>query len=272
MYRINKQLLPLLLILSLLFSNIRQGFCQTKKDTDSVLSVLATMPPEQLEAMLRMAINAMPPEKKGEIEESLNAMKSKTPEVKTVNFKDRTVSFVPLAHVSTPEFYQGVKRIVQEYKAQGYTVYYEQVRKDTTKKVNSPVDTSRLKLRKMMGVDPTRQTYVIMKKFFPDVVTQPEYKDLGITGTDINADVTIDQLIDSYETKYGKIALTTCDFNTDFETVLYPCDKLNNDINPIILDERNLYVVNLIKSSSDKKVLVLYGARHIKGMMELIGQ
>lgn len=276
MNRIYTLLSKLLLIGSFLLVGMSHSSAQIN---DSALALLKNMSPEQFESVLKMAVNLMPPDKRAEIEESLKAMKSKTPEIKTVKLKNKTVAFVPIAHVSTPEFYAGVKHIVEEYKANGYTVYYEQIKGGKPQtgtmsregRTDTPlVDTLRLKLRKIMGLEPTRQTYAILKRFFPDVVTQPEYKDLGITETDLNADVYIGQLIAAYEQKYGPIELASCDYTTGFDTFLYPCEKLNNDLNAIILDYRNEYVANLIKSAKDKKILVLYGARHIDGMMKLI--
>ena len=268
----SKKLLPLLLIFLVPFTNIRKGFSQTI--TRVVEHQSGTMSPEQAKSMLKMAINALPPDKRGEIEEIINTIETKAPPVvKTVGLKDKTVSFVPMMHVGMPEFYHGVKDIVEEYKAKGYTVYYEMIKVDTLTKAKSDVAISLKKVRKMLGIYATPKIYyTMMKPFFPGVVSQPEYKDLGITDTDINADIYMDQLIDGYEKKYGKIELTECDLNTSTDTFPYPCGKLNNDLNPFILDMRNQYVADLIKSSGDKKILVLYGALHIKGMMEMIGQ
>ncbi|RQO32497.1 hypothetical protein DBR32_02530 [Taibaiella sp. KBW10] len=269
MYRIKPLAFIILCIGNFLFAGRATSFAQSREQ-DSALSILSKMSPEQVETMFKMAINSLPPEKKSEIEESLTAMKSKTPEIKTVTLKNKTVAFVPLAHVSTPEFYSEVKNIVNKYKSQGYTVYYEQLQGSAHAKDTNAVDTLRLKLRKMIGIEPTRQTYAILKKFFPDVITQPEYKDLGITKSDLNADLRIGQLIAEYERRYGQIKLTPCDFEAGFDNLMYPCDKLNNDITPVIVDYRNEHVARLIKASSDKKILVLYGAKHINGMMQLI--
>ena len=237
--------------------------------TDSATALLNSMTPEQAEMLLQSVIKQFPPEQKSKIEETLRIIHLKEPEVKTLTLPGKKVSFVPLAHACTPEFYEAGKNIVSEHKASGYRVYYEELKKAQTQTPDG-VDSFHLKLRKVVGVSPNRQTYKILQKFFPNLVAQPAYKSLGVTESDLNADISVRQMIDKYEAMYGKVNLTGCDFDTRLGTLVYPCDKLKNDLTPIVVNFRNEHVAGLIRSSEDEKILVLYGARHIDGIMELL--
>lgn len=267
MTKIQNLSLRIFIIFSLLFSVGIKSFSQSAQNMDSAFAAISVLPPEQIEILLKMAISSLPSDKRSDIEDALNAMELKSPEIKTLTLKNKTIAFTPIAHASTPEFYQSLKNIVDSFKGKGYIVYYEQVKKALQA---DSIDTVSLKFRKMMGIEPTRQTYSILKKFFPDVISQPVYEDLGVTKSDINADVTLKSLVEQYEKLYGNITLNQCDFDTKPGTTMYNCGKLFNDLTPVILDYRNQNVANLIKASNDKKILVIYGARHVPGIMKLL--
>lgn len=243
---------------------------QTQSEADAALTAIKSMSPAQVEMMLKMAMNTMPADKRGDMEDALKLMKASKPATQTIKWKKKTIVFVPIAHASTPEFYASVKSIVGDYKAKGYTVFFEQLKRSETAKPRPVPDTVSLKLRKLVGLEPSRQTYAVLKNFFPDIIPQPEYEALGVTKSDLNADVTVEQLVRRYESLYGTINLTACDFDVNKTSLLYDCDKLNNDIEPVILDYRNENVAGLLKSSKTDKILVIYGAKHIPGIIKLL--
>jgi hypothetical protein len=266
MYIAKKVIEKVILIFILCVSNSLGGFSQNV-EMDSLQSMLRKLPPEQVDLLLNTALNGLPPEKRAEMEETILSIKSTTPEVRSIKLRKKTVAFVPLTHVSTPKFYEGVKRIVNEYKNKGYVVFFEELKEE---KDPHAQDTLQRKLRKIVGFEPNRETYSFIKTFFPEAIPQPKYQELGITAFDVNADISVRQFVEQYEKMYEPVHLSNCDFETPLGSLLYPCEKLDNDLNPIVMDYRNEDVSGLIKSSRNKKILVLYGAWHIDGIMELI--
>lgn len=116
----------------------------------------------------------------------------------------------------------------------------------------------------------TREDYEALKKIFKKGIAQPEWVELGATESDINADVSIKDVVEAYERRYGKVELSACDTETSLDED-YSCHpSLKNDINPILLDFRNEHVVELIREHEDEKIVLVYGANHIKSMIRLL--
>lgn len=214
------------------------------------------------------------PKTKKALTNALTYLQQEKADVKTVQLKDKTVRFIPVAHAGQKEFYEHVKSIIAAHKKEGYVVYYEEIRKDkpVTGIAGRPVDTMALKFRKMIGIVPSRKVYSILKVVFPDIVTQPVYDSLGITKTDVNADVTTTQLVRQYEKLYGRIRIDSCDVATSMDALLYPCGALHNDIEPVISDFRNANLSAMIRQSPHHKILVIYGADHIGPVMEMLSK
>ncbi len=202
----------------------------------------------------------------------------KNEDVKTVHhqFGEKEIIFVPMVHFGQEEFYKGVKDSIISWKKQGYVVYYEEIITDTLKMGIDSVELSVLgmKIRRIMGSMPTREEYAKeLSTIFKNGVPQPDNKDMGIDSTDLNADITLKELIGETERRYGEIILDSCDYATPMDST-YECHSKwkMKKIEPIILDYRNEYVVGLIKKSSKKKFIVVYGANHIKGMKKLMDE
>jgi hypothetical protein len=242
---------------------------QVEEELEDIdINMLDNMSPEQLQFMLQLAINSLPESERQEVNENLRFFQKEVPETISTAYKAKTITFIPIAHAAQPVFYDNLKDLIVTYKKRGYTVYYEQVKTQKT----APVDTVRLKARKMKGMELNRDTYGIMSKFFPNIISQPLYKDLGIDSTDINADVSMADVVKEYERLYGPIALSPCDFETPFDNLNYTCGVLQNDLNPVFLTYRNEALAKYIKSSKDKKILVIYGAKHVDGVLALLKQ
>ena len=120
------------------------------------------------------------------------------------------------------------------------------------------------------GVGATREDYAELSDVFKNAIVQPENEELGIDSTDVNADITLLDLVSKYEDYYGKIHLDSCDLITSLDST-YACKKkLKGNLNPVILDYRNVKLAEKLVASEQKKIVVLYGARHIKGMKKLL--
>lgn len=233
---------------------------------------LSALKGQNVDSMLLSATRSLPPEKRQQITEALAAMKQENPEIKTVQLKNKTVKFIPMAHAGQPLFYDHVKAAILAHKKEGYTVFYEQIKgsKPAASGAAPATDSLRLKFRKMIGTEPTRKTYSILKTFFPGITVQPAYDSLGVTATDVNADVSTAQMVQLYEQLYGPITLDACDFKTPAGSGLYPCTPLKHNIDPVIKDFRNRELAKMIKAAPQRKILVIYGAAHINPVMDMI--
>ncbi len=200
----------------------------------------------------------------------------KNEDVKTTHYQygEKEIIFVPMVHFGQEKFYDGVRDSIIEWKKQGFTVYYEEIITDTNVMHidSAQLNILGLKIRRMMGQMPTREEYAKeLSGIFKSGVPQPDNNDMGIDSTDLNADITLKDLIGQAENLYGEIQLDSCDYATPLDST-YSCHTKwkMKQIEPIILDYRNENVVNLITKSPKKKFIVIYGANHIKGMIKLM--
>lgn len=230
------------------------------------IKMIKALGPEAVQAMLTNIINNSTPENKANFQKAMEMIKLEQPSIETVALKDKTVKFIPIAHAGKKQFYENLTTMVNEHKKMGYVVFYEQI-----KKVESvtEVDTLRLKYRKIIGIEPSRKTYSLLTLIYPDIVAQPEYHLLGITETDVNADISIADLVTQFEKLYGKVELEACDFEAKPGNIS-TCAPMGKKLDPIIIDYRNENLANMVKESKSNKILVIYGANHIAGMKQLI--
>lgn len=194
---------------------------------------------------------------------SLIELNRKHAKVYSYKVADKEVKFIPMHHLGKQKFYDDIKNTVTTYKSNGYKVYFELISTDFT--TDSLLkDTIRRKVRKLKGFNGTYKENA-QGSFFKKYVQQPSYPELGTTDNDIRADVNYLQLINQWEKMNGPIILDSIDLNTSFT------DKFSKgtfytkqQYNDIFIHYRNENLVKLIKSSSDKRILVLYGAGHRK--------
>jgi hypothetical protein len=189
--------------------------------------------------------------------------------------KNKTLAFIPMHHVGKPEFYEGVKKAIGQYKARGYTVYYE----GTGWKSNMDSLTAgryERKFRKMLGVyvDTTGYAHYFHEKgLFKNLVDQPRYYQLGIDSNDVNVDIRKYELVDAYEKKYGEIKLEPIDNALGLDQS-YPRNLRlpRKKVMSIIIDHRNEFLASFIQNSAHKKIVVIYGEEHLKGTIRLLKQ
>lgn len=246
------------------------------QELDSVqIKAIRMLGPEKIQSLLENMADNGPAEYKTELKKALAMMKIEEPTIETVTLKDKTVKFIPIAHAGQKKFYDKLTSIISEYKNMGYVVFYEQLKPNKfyeQSKLNKSIiglDTIRLKYRKIVGREPTRKMYSLLTIVFPNVVVQPEYNLLGITDTDVNADVSIDDFVGQYEKLYGPVILEACDFEAKIGT-LTTCKPLENNLDAVILNYRNENLVNMVKKSKQKKILVIYGANHVVSMIGML--
>ncbi len=204
---------------------------------------------------------------------SLRAMKNKKVKPQHYTFEDKSIIFTPLTHFGQKEFYANLTDSLVQWKIKGYTVFYEGIKhKASDMGVDSiTADNTMRKWRKIVGGEgATREDYAELSEVFKKGIAQPENKDLGIDDTDINADITLLDLVSKYEGLYGEIKMDSCDYATHLDST-YTCGKaLKGKLRPIIVDYRNTQLVDKLINSGQNNIVVLYGAIHIKGMKKLL--
>lgn len=186
--------------------------------------------------------------------------------VKMVSYinNDRSVKFIGMHHMGKKMYYDKVKDSVDQLKRSGYVVYYEKTKvlTDTLQQ-----DTVNRKLKKMLGFIPGFDSYKKITEdnpVFKKYIVQPSYQTLGIDSLDINADISQLEMTLAYEKKFGEIILTKEDFNIPInQSVKRELPK--KKVDDIIINYRNASLANTVSTSNDKKILIIYGLRHIKG-------
>ena len=204
----------------------------------------------------------------------ISKIESKEATVISYTHQNKSLKFIPLVHFGQPEFYSGIKDTETAYKKKGYIVFYEYL----TPRADLKTDPEGYKkelllLRKMFdGKNLSTKAYEEdLGDLFPNAIGQPEYKNLGIDDNDINVDVDIIDVVEEYTKLFGEIALEQCDYDYPPEAIKgYPCKKLKNNMDPIIVDFRNEYLANEIHHSKNDKIVILYGQNHVKGVQKLL--
>jgi hypothetical protein len=164
-------------------------------------------------------------------------------------------------HLGKKGFYEDVKKEVSLHKSQGYRLYYELISTDF-KADSLQKDTIRRKVRKLKGFSGNYKENA-GGPFFSKYIQQPSYKELGSTPEDIRADVDYLQLVKEWEKTNGAIVLDSLDYAAPFS---HKYSKVpfytKRQYNSIFIQYRNEQLINLLKSGSDQKILILYGAGH----------
>jgi len=206
---------------------------------------------------------------------ALTAMHTKKVKPQYYSFEDKSIIFTPLVHFGQKEFYKNLNDSIVGWKKNGYIIFYEGIIHNASEMgVDSiTADNTNRKWRKIVGGEQmTREGYEELNEVFKNKMVQPENEDLGIDSTDLNADITMIDLVSHFEEYYEEVNLDSCDFATPLDSN-YTCNKkLKGKLKPIILDYRNEQLVEKVIASPSDKIVVLYGAMHIKGMKKSLKQ
>ena len=204
----------------------------------------------------------------------VNSMLTKKVKPKYFTYEDKTIIFTPLVHFGQKEFYDNLSTALVDWKKDGYTIFYEQIGSGQSYLGVDSISYDKLQreFRRINGGNATAEDYAEdLQDVFKKGVPQPAYTDLGIDSTDLNVDVSLVDLINKFKELYGEIKLDSCDYTTRLDSS-YNCYKglKMKKLEPVYVDYRNTVVVEKIIQSDFNKILVLYGAAHIKGMKKLL--
>jgi hypothetical protein len=209
------------------------------------------------------------------VSKGVSAIMNKDVKPQYYSFKDKTIIFTPLTHFGQKEYYESLKDSLIHWKKSGYTIFYEKI---GSGQINLGLDSiaydrlQRSFRRIDGGTAGTSEDYEAeVQKVFKNGIGQPDYADLGIDSNDINADITLLELVNKIEGLYGETKLDSCDFETTLDSA-YNCSKglKLKKLDPVYVDYRNKVVVEKIMNSEQEKIVVLFGAAHIKGMKKLL--
>ena len=183
----------------------------------------------------------------------------------------KDVIFIPMIHVGKAEFYVNVMMQIDSFKRNGYTVYYEGVRKYLGAD-SAEQRTNRIKLRKIIGfeLDSTGYSSVIESTgLLKGKIAQPNWKTMGIdTSVDRNTDITYQQLIGEYERRHGEIKTVQLDEQVKLKPgESYPSWLLvpREQAWSVITGYRDQVLASHIDTSSNQKILVVFGLAHAEG-------
>ena len=187
----------------------------------------------------------------------------------------KEIVFIAIHHIGTKPFYSDIKKKIDSLENLGFHFYTEKIKgdaKDTT---------ALLKLRKFSGIPFSKKNSGYLKmidsmyngkvKYKKELIDQPSYTSLGVDSLKSkNVDVTINEMINYYESKYGEIKLEKCDYETQ-ENKKSSCkgkslDKKKGD--DAIINFRNKHVIEELLKDKNDKIVIVYGARHIIGIKE----
>lgn len=206
---------------------------------------------------------------------AVKMMHAKNASQETWKVGEKTVVFIPMVHVGTPEFYADVANTISVLKKQGYVLYYEGVKKDPGQDSASFLNYMR-KFRKMTGLVIDSIGYAALfheKGLFKSKIDQPKASNLGADENDRQVDVHFFELVDAYEKKHGAIWLTAADSTLSLTSAVKypPAMKLpSGKVMDILVNHRDKHLADYILSSPHKKVVVIYGYAHKKGTYKLL--
>ncbi len=191
-----------------------------------------------------------------------------------ISMDKKDIIFFPMHHVGTESFYSDVKNKIDSLKEKNFYFFFELV------KVTED-DTILRKFRKIRGLAYNQNGYTdnidsLFKKKFKskkDIVSQPTYKKLGLDSINSkNTDVSIEEIISFYESKYGEIQLEDCDYKTSlFQESICNDKKMSKEIREeIMIDFRNQNIVKELKHIKKNKIAIIYGKNHIVGLKEVL--
>lgn len=188
-------------------------------------------------------------------------------------YGNKSLIFIPVVHVGEKSFYNSLKDSVIKWKTDNYIVFYEQLIAD---KENMSIDSmsyvkAKRKARKIIDLPKfSRMAYKLKAdKIFKNKTVQPEYYDIGITESDINADIDLIEMVNEYEKLYGTIKLDSCDYRIPIESWA-TCKRLKNNMKPIFYTFRNQELARKISESKFDKIAIIYGEAHIKPVIKIL--
>ena len=207
-------------------------------------------------------------------------------QISAYEFEDRKILLIPMHHVGTKKFYDDVKFKIDSLSKIDYSFYYEGIKIDRTTRDSTKIDTDLRKLRKLIGVVPSAESYlnkikVLAEKknytFKKELKGQPSNKKLGLLSAGIdseNVDMKLSELIDNYEENNKEIKLKECDRTTGLKEE-YKCQDVkfdNEAFEDVFISMRNKLIINKLKKNEVQNLAIVYGKKHFQEIIEFLNE
>lgn len=196
---------------------------------------------------------------------------------------DKEIVLFGMHHIGKNVFYEDVKSKIDSLKKLDYLFYIEGIKSNfggkykLSKQDSIVIIDMAYKFRKISGKtliskDLETDHLKILKdkgvKVDFELVKQPSYDELGLTSEFYkNTDLKIEELLEMYENKYGKIILESCDYNTKYYENSICKNKLNKNLfTPFLVEERNNSILRHIANENKNKIAIIYGKEHFIGV------
>jgi hypothetical protein len=198
---------------------------------------------------------------------------------------DKEIVLFGMHHIGKNEFYEDVKSKIDSLKKLDYLFYIEGIKSNfggknkLSKQDSIVIIDMAYKFRKISGkplISKNLETdhLKILKdkgiKVDYNLVQQPSYSELGISPEFYkNTDLKVEELLEMYENKYGKIILESCDYNTKYYENSICKNKLDKNLfTPFFVDERNNSILRHITNENKNKIAIIYGKEHFIGVKD----
>lgn len=208
-------------------------------------------------------------------------MKAETVNLDEYSNDQLNVAFIGIHHVGKKVYYKNLTSTIKDYKAKGYTVFYEGLSRSEVKNDSLAFDLEKRKFRKIIGHDagPKGHGSIIeelkeleiksLTELANQLIVQPKYKVLGLDSTDRNGDASRTGFVNEYERLYGKLELDSIDIHTPLDSAFrQPRPISKAKLEKVVLDYRNQVLSQKIMNSEKNKVLIIFGEAHKKGVFK----
>lgn len=172
----------------------------------------------------------------------------------------KTVILIPMFHIGAAKDYDKIGIYLDGLRSRGFTVFYEGVNCPKASEVTPETDTIIRKARRIVGIDITGGYDKIAKKRNKNWIEQ-DYDLMHIDDNDICPDITLVEMVDKYEEKYGPVILDSKDFKYPLGSVDYKRKRLSG-ASYVINSIRDKKLLNAILDDGYQNVVVVYGSNH----------
>lgn len=184
-------------------------------------------------------------------------------DLKILKKNNKTIFFLPMVHLGKEVYFNNCRILIDSLRKENFEIYYENVAyKDNIDSIEKM--TYDYKVRSILGYNPrlSNQNKSLPKLYNKKNYILQDYNLMGLSSNDINLDLDKKSIIDSIESKYGKIKLSECDLNTKFDQD-YKCKNDNDKYLFAFTNEfRDPYISNQVLKLKHNKIVLIYGKQH----------
>lgn len=179
------------------------------------------------------------------------------------NQQGKYLIYLPTVHIGKKEYYESIKKEVDSLRKAGFLIAYEGIVFETK---NNDFETDAKKARKIIGYNIANINYNNLESL-PHEYSIKNFllqnnEITGVVNTDYNVDMSLHDLIEKYELKYGSVILSECDLQIPLSDKYY-CKEKNKMPKYYFTDElRNEQALKKITELKDKNIVLLFGKGH----------